>query len=158
MWWQNLKIKHCWYCILTLDVILSHFHPPLFLTTYLPKVHLNVTLPSPYWCSNLTFSKRFFPTRILYGFHVYPVLATSPTCCNLLEFIILTLDDIIMWYPKLLVAFVLNPIFIDTVVLIHSFLTQWDFLWAPCKLLNPWSGGIGPAEIQIASGTDKHTT
>jgi hypothetical protein len=66
---------------LSLDMILGQFHPTPILTTYFPKPHFTVNLPSQSRCSKWPLS-RSFRTKILYAFivcHIRACVRPSPT-------------------------------------------------------------------------------
>jgi hypothetical protein len=72
-----------------LTQLLSHFHPPPILATFLLKIHLSLNL-SLALSSKCLFSS--FPTKILSAF-LDPILPMCPVHHSVLQFCILTLLD-----------------------------------------------------------------
>jgi hypothetical protein len=72
-----------------LDTTLSQFHPPPFLTTYFPKIHLNVIFSSHSQLSKWPLSKRLPHKNSV--FLTSPLLATCPAHHNLPDFTTLTI-------------------------------------------------------------------
>jgi hypothetical protein len=79
-------VQYNYYQSTLLGTILSHFHPPTTLTTYLSNIRLNVIFPTPNLFSNWTFSLPKLRTQSLFS-----ELATCQTHLSVLNFTTLTI-------------------------------------------------------------------